>query len=312
MRFRTLLILCVVLAILAGLLVVTRVSEQSGSVQREVLVPLTADQITAIAMESPDGALTLTRVDEKWRVTAPADYPADLSRVTYILTSLAGLASRGVISTNPDKAARFAVDEQSATRVSLFAGGDTPAVRLFLGKNTESMLNSYARLDGSDTVHEVQGTMRSAMQTDPAHWRDRAVLMFDPDSIGRIELTGAVNLALERDPDTLWNWVGTAPRETAPDTEKVSRVLNAINSMRASSFVDETPEPAAPLLTVALTPSGAEQPLMLTVEALAEGGNYRVFSGAGGQRVVVPGAVLSQLLADPAGTFAADAEPPAP
>lgn len=309
MKFRTLLILCVMLVLLAGLLLVTRVSENgSGGVHREVLIPLSPDQVTRIEIASPSGELTLTRVDGKWRVTAPADLPADLARVTYALNGLAGMTSRGVISTNPDKAGQFEVDEEHATRVSLFAGKEKPAAIVYLGKGATSLLDSYARMEGSDTVHEVQGFLRDSLRADPQHWRDRAVVQFDPSSIVRVAFSGASDLALERDADGPWRWVGGASPDRAPDPAKVTRVLDSINAMRAATFVDEPPqEDTAPLMRIALTPSGAAEPLVLIVEAEEKGGRYRVRSAASDQRVVVPGGVLTGLLADPVAQLAAAA-----
>ena len=316
MRARRLLVLLGVLAVLGALFVAGRMAQQPGEPYHRALVNINTDQVARIVVEGPKGRTELERGPDGWRLTEPVDYPAEQDLVGGTLGFLSGLTSNAVISTNPDKAELFEVDDAHGVKVSLyFAGEADPKVRLVVGKLAPGFSNTYVRVDGEPEVHQVAGALRFQLERDPTQWRDKNVLAFEPAAIGRVLLVGGGRAAVRRT-DSGWAWDGPNPPAGAPSTEAVERLVKHLSALRALGFVDEPPEPPeAPLMTITLGRAGDESPIDLVVEA-GDGARYRVVAEADPQRFLVARGLLEPYVTDSEaalrGDGGADAAPPEP
>jgi hypothetical protein len=311
---RGLLILVAVLVVLAGLFVAERMGEQAGEPYSQALTSLDTAEVARIEIAGPEGRTVLERRPEGWRLTEPVDYPADPDLVSATLSALTGLTSRGVISSNPDKAAVFEVDEQHGIRVALYYADDTePRARIVVGKLSPGFSGTYVMVDGGPEVHDVPGALRFQLERDATAWRDKTVLAFDPAAITRVALRGATTAVVARSGDG-WRWADgeDATSRGAVSTEAVERLVKQLSALRASGFVDEPPPPPdEPLLAVTLTGAREGNPVDLVVEAEQEG-RYRMVAEANPQRFLVLKGVLEPFVTDPVAAVTAPDATPAP
>jgi len=309
-RLRWLVVLLLVLASLAGLFFAERMHDPSGAPVRMALVHVDPGAVTRIVIEGPEGRTVLEKVQDLWRLTEPVDYPAEPELVRTTLTLLTGLTSEGVISTNPDKAALFDVDDAHALKVALYeAAGADPKVRLVVGKLAPGFTHTYVKMGGGPAVHQVPGALRFQLEREATAWRDKTVLAFDPAAIEGLTLAGASTVTVRRGEDG-WAWDPAAAGEGTPSTEAVERLIKDLSVLRAQEFEDAPPEaPATPLLTVTLARGEGESPIDLVVEA-EEGTRYRVVAEADPQRFLVPKGPLEAYVKNPATALAPPAETP--
>ncbi|MCF8131213.1 MAG: hypothetical protein K9N10_22100, partial [Deltaproteobacteria bacterium] len=93
MNKKTLFILLVVLAVLAGVgrsILVENSSKPPGSDVMGTLLfeKLPANEITKIVIERPDDSVTLVKGEESWVVENRFGYPADFSKITDLIRQL--------------------------------------------------------------------------------------------------------------------------------------------------------------------------------------------------------------------------------
>jgi len=309
-RLRWLVFLLVVLGGLGGLLFAERMHDQPGAPVSFPLVRLDPGDVTRVVIEGPKGRTALEDVQDRWRLTEPVDYPADPELVKRTLALLSDLNSDGVISTNPDKAGLFEVDDAHAVKVALYQADDAdPKVRLVVGKLAPGFTHTYVKLGDDPKVHEVPGALRFQLERDATGWRDKTVLAFDPAAIDGLTLAGAHTVTVKRG-DKGWTWgpdaAGTGtPTTGAPSTDAVERLVKALSVLHAQGFEDTPPEaPAKPLLTVTLARPDDQSPIDLVVEA-EEGTRYRVVAEANPQRFLIDKSLLEPYVKDPSAALAA-------
>lgn len=312
MRVRWLVILLLVLAGLAGLFFAERMNEHPGAPYTRPLVRLDPTQVTRVVIEAPKGRTVLEKGPEQWRLTEPVDYPAEPELVQSTVNLLSALSTDGVISTNPDKAALFELDDAHAVKVALYDGEDAdPKLRLTVGKLAPGFTHTYVQVGDGPEVHEVPGALRFQLEREPTQWRDKTVLAFDPATIEGVTLAGTRTVTVKREGDG-WTWDPAAAGTGTPATEAVERLIKELSVLRAQDFEDKPPEaPATPLLTVTLARHGDASPIDLVIEA-EEGTRYRVVAEANPQRFLVPEGPLAPYVKDPAAALAPPAETPAP
>lgn len=307
MRGRGLLILLAILVVLGGMFMFARVSEQPGEPYHQALVNINTDQVARIVIDGPKGHTELEKGPDGWRLTDPVDYPADQDLVSATLGFLSGLTSNGIISSNPEKAGLFEVDDEKGVKVSLyFAGEADPQVRIVVGKLAPGFSNTYVRVGDAPEVHQVAGALRFQLERDATAWRDKQILSFDPAAVVRVHLAGEADVAARRTDDG-WAWDGPTPPDGTPSTDAVERLVRYLSSLRALDFVDQPPEaPPAPLLTVTLARDGDASPIDFVVEA-EEDTRYRVVAEADPQRYLVAKGLLEPYVTDPVAALKGDA-----
>lgn len=316
MRGRWLALLVGLLAVLAALFMMGRMAQQPGEPYSRPLVTLNMDQVGRIVIEGPKGRTVLEKGPDGWRLTAPVDYPAEPELMDATLGFLSGMTSNGVISTNPDKAALFQVDDAKGLHVSLyFADEADPRLRLTVGKLAPGFSHTYVKVDDQPEVHEVAGALRFQLERDATGWRDKRVLTFDPAAIDRVTLAGGRSVAVRRDGEG-WAWdVGPEGGEMpagAPATEAVERLVRHLSALRAQDFVDEPPAaPEKPLMSITLGRGADRSPIDLVIEAEV-GPRYRVVAEADPQRYLLPKGLLAPYVTDPVATLRGDSEAAAP
>jgi len=308
MRIKGLVILLVVLGGLLGLFFAERMGEHAGEPYFRQLVSLDPEMVTRVRIEGPKGVIVLERRPDGWRLTDPVDYPADRALVEGTVSLFATLSSNGLISSNPDKAELFEVDDAHAVKVALFYADEAdPRVRVRVGKLAPDFSSTYVQVDGSPEVNEVSGALRFQVERDSTAWRDKTVLAFDPAAVTEVTLKGAAATAHLRRGEDGWAWAGEPAPAGAVAGDTVDRLVKQLSALRAHSFDDNPPEPPAePLLAVTLAREGDANPIDLVVESESEG-LYRVVAEANPQRFLVPKGVLADLVPDPVKALTAPA-----
>lgn len=107
-------------AIFAALLVVAYASgafERDPSTVDVPTVDIPADRLERLELSGALDAV-LVRIDSAWHLVEPYEAAADSAAVARFVTSLGGLALASLVSTNPERHARYGLDS-TATRVEV-------------------------------------------------------------------------------------------------------------------------------------------------------------------------------------------------
>ncbi|MGH7336705.1 MAG: DUF4340 domain-containing protein, partial [Myxococcota bacterium] len=137
---------------------------------------LEAEDVTWIALRTSDGVdARIERVEGKWQMVEPLVYPAD-AVVEHLAQTLATLSSETVLEA-PQPFAEYGLDENSARIVRFGTGEGTR--ELWLGNETPVGASTYARVDGSDSVHTVMSLHTKAFDRTVSDLRDKQILQLD-------------------------------------------------------------------------------------------------------------------------------------
>ena len=208
MNKKTLLILLVVLAVLAGVGRSILTDRPDDSVQNDamgtvIFKRLPANEIASIIMDRPDDSVMLAKEKGVWVVQNRFGYPADFSKITDLIRKLKQTkvgrnfpASESVskrlslISPTDKGAAR----EEKATRIQMKDKGETLMVDILLGntrKREEKGVpdSQFVMLAGGTDIYLVDQIF-SAFDTDASSWLQKNPINVTQEDIQKIACVG--------------------------------------------------------------------------------------------------------------------------
>jgi hypothetical protein len=239
------------------------------------ILPGLADKVNdvaTIAVQSPDGAAIVSRVDGTWRVPGRYGYRADFGKVSDALRKLMDLKNAQVLRITPAQLADLhllpatATNEGArATLVELKAADGSVLASLRLGKehnrptpaDAPPGMGSYA--DGKfvaidDTRVFLVSDMLGELAAADRDWIDPEFLVVAGTDLTSVDVTGGTNGAihLERPATGGELTLKEVPAGKEVDASKVSRVAGALSDLRFEDVAD-------PALTPAVT--GLDKPV---------------------------------------------------
>ncbi len=169
----------IVLAVLAGLWLVTDTSTYTGDVQ--TLSSAFADFVETdfspaakIAIAKGEGTVELEKKSGQWVVSSSYGYPADEEKIEKILTALKGIRGGEEIGTSTASHERFEVDEKKGAVVRVTDAAGKALGSVVVGKNAPgggiSTTRIFMRFGDDETTYKVESNLRS----DASLWGDDA------------------------------------------------------------------------------------------------------------------------------------------
>lgn len=258
------------IALLAAQLVLALVLGSLGgslapSAGDRLLVPIPADQFTAIEIGDGNGTLKLDRTSAGWVLPELGNFPVSPTRIEQTLADLTALRRPLPIATTAAAHKRFKVEDDHPERRLTLRGNAGAETVLLLG-DSPGFRRVFARVAGEDGVYEL----RLGLADLPARaddWIDRGKLRLER---GRIERVAGPGWTLVKQGDT-WALEG---QTGAPASAAVDEVLNALGALGYSGVLGTEDKPEyrldTPALTLTVGLSGGEQHRYV-VGALGEG-----------------------------------------
>lgn len=214
------------------------VLHQEGELSRsssagEPLVSFDSSAVDKMEITANNSTVVLQREGGKWMVTSPIRYPADEAAVTKAVGQGRDMKVTAVVSTNSAKQATFSVDS-TGPLVKWFSNERLlAAVRI--GKPTASWTETYARIDASDEVCSVTGTLGVVYIKQPNDWRDKTIFKVDREMVNDVKFQyGDTLFTLTKKDSVTWMIGG----ETAV-SGTVSSFLTSLSHFPADEFIDE-------------------------------------------------------------------------
>ncbi len=249
MRARNTLIMAVLVVVLGALVYVL---EFRGADEREAaeavadrLLSFESEEVTAMTIESAEGRISLARVDDVWRITAPHDLAANDSAVSSIVNRLRSANHDRLIdeAPAPEDLARFGLDEPPLSVTLEMAEGDSQS--LAFGDGTPVGFNVFVQSSGGDTVYTTSAGLKDAVNKTLYDLRDRSIMSFVESEVVRVEIDGPdIDATVERQPDPgdgITRWALSEPIEASADTDTVSALVRRLRTGNALAFPTDEP-----------------------------------------------------------------------
>jgi hypothetical protein len=238
-----------VLLILIAYFVLQRQGEQSLTLEENAKV-FTFDSLSVDKIEIKHAAshLVLEKRGTDWFLQAPLQFRAEQNAVTSLIHQFKTTELKNIVSTNPEKRAKFEVDSAAGRFVTVYENGKEK-LQFLAGKMGPSYTDSYIRLSRSNDVLLVTPSFAGVVDRNTKDWRDKSISVSGGGQINRLEyqyVNEKFSIELR---DTLWI-IGT---ETA-DANEVKNLVNAVGSLQADDFIDSSFTPKGkPTATISLS-----------------------------------------------------------
>jgi hypothetical protein len=207
----------VILAVLGGLVFWKQSQQEKPSIVKQAnlaeLVPasLKKNAVTRIALYSGNAAedkVTLEKSGDTWTVASHFNAPATQDKVNEYLDLLLNLKGEARdTATEDSKLDVYELKDDQAFHVEIFAGSESPAFHLLVGKAPDHRSVFLRTADAKDIYVEAKDPRKEAGITttgeeakpDATHWFDKDILKLEQDRIKRVALTlPDKSLVLER------------------------------------------------------------------------------------------------------------------
>lgn len=199
----------------------------------KTVVAFERGKVTRVEVESPKGAVTLVRQNDRWSVTRPEPLPADQVEAGAILMKLASLRAQAFLTEDASGIARYLAKPE--VRVTLIEQGASQPTIVLLAPSPErrsGQPSAYAAVAGRGPVVLVDGSALAQLSLTINDLRDRMLLSgFEPTKVKRVRLkSGTSSMLLERSGDVEWKVL--EPRRGEAKSGKVEDLLYTLRGLR--------------------------------------------------------------------------------
>jgi hypothetical protein len=231
-------------------------------------IPLTSFSQEKLArLEFPAEGFALERkAEELWEAVPAFPGPLNQSETRSLAWSLAGIRAERIIEENPPDLSLYGLDAPAGRLI--ISTGDGERVELTGGGMNPTRTGYYVMVPGDPKVYLVPSYSARAIFLDPESLRDRELTAaFEPGAVGRFILEsggGRIDIVPRPEDAALAapfsTHIMTAPyeRSRGVDSEKFTALLEGLQNLRISRFID--PKPAS------LGPYGLDKPLRVFLE----------------------------------------------
>jgi len=254
MRFRTTILLLLVLAGLGAYVYFIEYPQAERDVKKKTLFEFKADDATEVTLAYADAKIVLKKSGSEWRITDPLDVPADETTVKNLVSAVADCEVKRELTDPSSDLSQYGLDKPFATVTVKLGGKELPAV--LVGKNAPVGFSTYIRRADDKKIVLTSSAFRSGMEKKVKDLRDKTIVNFADTDVQRLAITAAdKDLRLAQKGDT---WSIEQPAAFAADGSTVRSFLSTLRSLRAVDFPDDNPSDLAlygldsPRLTITL------------------------------------------------------------
>jgi Domain of unknown function (DUF4340) len=226
-----------ILVLLLGVAYLAGVFESQPTTIQVPEVEVPSNEVTGLTIESSGWSASLARSGGVWRLTEPVSSAADSNTVKRLLDSIGDLDLATVVSSNPDRHARYGLDPESAQRVTLqWATGELALAVALQGPDVSS---SYVRLGENQ---EVYSGSRVSLPNTLDQLRDKTMLQLVPALVGSVQVTTPES-SYQLDYTGGWTISSNDGPAVPADSVRIVSWLRRFSPLRLDGFLDdETPQ----------------------------------------------------------------------
>jgi len=234
MKARTLLLLAAAL----GLILFIVLFESKGPTteerkEREKKVFIVKDgDISGLKFSSPDSSWAVRKVDGKWRLTSPLDYPADETILSELLNSITGLEWEKKLEGGSDLKTLGLKPAMATLTFTTPSGSST----LALGAVVAGTARIAALDEQKGTAYFIPDTLTKSLRKTPTELRSKEIFSVDTAQVAAIELVRMDRKnTLQKGPT---GWTLDFPFPDRANREGVEDLLFGFSGLRAKEFMD--------------------------------------------------------------------------
>ena len=227
--------------------------EEWERLQKKVLPDFKASMIKKIELNNENGKVVLEKTgDNYWHIVEPQKLRSDNSEVNSILSEFEFMNKVGSFKQEGDKPFDLKDYGLDVPKISITMYTDIPAkpdkiqvmgpkdkYTIFVGQKLAAGDNVYIKLDTSDEVVVVPGTLLGKVSKNVLDLRSKWVFTFDKEAVDNVQVkTAEYNIACNRKGNF---WRLTEPVNDLADLEKIKDILGKLKNLQIdrTDFITE-------------------------------------------------------------------------
>jgi uncharacterized protein DUF4340 len=205
--------------------------------RNKAIVELDRDKVARLDLETPRGAVSVAKDNDRWKIVAPEALAADPVEVGAVLQKMRGLRAQAFLSDDASGVSRYLARPQ--VRATLTQQG-APPITLLLSPSPErrgGAPSAYAALAGTGPVVLVDASALGDIGRSLNDLRDHTIVSgLEPRDVKRVRVrVGGQSTVVERSGEDDWKMV--EPSRRSAKSSKVSDVLYLVRALKWKDIV---------------------------------------------------------------------------
>ena len=243
----------------------------------EKIVLFNSKNVETISFAKKENTITLKRINaDQWLMTKPVEAKADSSAISNFLSFLGNLNFSRVVEDPPKNSSDFGLDTPSLKVLLSMDGGETKGIQV--GDDHPMGNKIYlSTLDSKRVL--IADISRNRLDQKTYDLRDKTILNFESSQVEKIEfIRNEKILRLKKNKES-WQ-LSEGDVSAKGNKNEITNLLNSLRTAKVKQFVIEQPRTLdlyglkKPQLTLKLTTSASNDPLVLIVGEKTEEGAY--------------------------------------
>lgn len=192
------------------------------------LFALSAPDVTSIEVMAPDGAISIVRDGDGWKITRPEAAKGDRNAINMLLGSLREAKLSEIVQKPAKDPGRYGLDTPTLTVTVTVKEGDkehTSVLKLARGAGE----TSYGYLSSGDFIFSIPTETIVDIQPTFISLKDRSLLSFNTDEVTGVDIAvGDKTYTFKKKRDT---WKMTEPERAKVDADSMDALLISIGDL---------------------------------------------------------------------------------
>ncbi len=235
MRFRTTILLILVLAGLGAYVYFVEYPHAEQEAKKKTLFEFKADDATQVTLDYGDHKIVLKKSGDDWRIAEPLDAPADATTVKNLIGAIADCEVKRELTDASSDLSQYGLDKPFVTVSVKLRDKDLPT--FLIGKNAPVGSSTYVQRADDKKIQLAGSAFRTGMDRKVKDLRDKVIIDFTDSDVHQLDVSGdGKQLQLVQKDD---KWSIEQPAPYAADAATVRSFLSTLRSMRATDFPDD-------------------------------------------------------------------------
>lgn len=162
-----------VLGVLVSLYFLTQMQQSGLQTKPDAVFPEDQGAILVIELWTKDDTLRIERIGEGWKIAGHDTLEIRPNRMDTFFDKALKVKKETLVSTNPEKWAKYSVDDSTGTHIKLVNAAGTDLIYAVFGRSASDWSHNYVRIEGVDGVYLTDASVMHMMYPRATYWGEK-------------------------------------------------------------------------------------------------------------------------------------------
>ncbi|NQT80731.1 MAG: DUF4340 domain-containing protein [Candidatus Aminicenantes bacterium] len=235
MKFKTTIILAVILIILLAFVFIFEPKDEGENEKEGKLVALSSEDVQKITLQREDKTISFEKTEkDEWLITQPLEAKADKYEVDRLVSDFSDLRIERVVEEEPEELKKYEIPQKE---ISLWLKDKNKPVKILIGMENPLDKTFFAKRDDETRVVLISSQLKDLMEKSLFDFRQKDIFRFETDEVKSVKLK-AKKIRWEATKKEK-EWFLEKPVKSLVNTSKIDNLLTSLSNLKAKEFVSE-------------------------------------------------------------------------